>query len=88
MSPRSYDYALLHRHGVRQGEASARPQAENYRRRAANRMIKWKHAGCQVALMAPKEFIEKHPNEARHFDFTITYEEVGVYVPEFREMCS
>ncbi len=63
-------------------------QAENYRKRAANRMIKWKHAGCQVALMAPREFIEKHPNEAHHFDFTISYEEVGVYVPEFREMCS
>ena len=63
-------------------------QAENYRKRAANRMIKWKHADCQVALMAPREFIEKHPNEAHHFDFTITYEEVGVYVPEFCEMCS
>ena len=62
-------------------------QAENYRKRAANRMIKWKHADCEVALMAPRKFIDKHPDEARHFDFTMTYEEVGLYVPQFRAMC-
>ena len=33
-------------------------------------------------------FIEKHCNEAHEFDFAITYEEVGVYVPEFLSMCS
>jgi hypothetical protein len=62
-------------------------QAESYRKRAANRMIKWKHVECEVALMAPRDYISSHPVEVSHFDFVITYEEVGVYAPEFKDAC-
>ena len=65
-----------------------RGQAENYRKRASNRMAKWKHTDCEVALMAPREHIANHPTEAGHFDFSITYEQVGEFVPAFAEACS
>jgi hypothetical protein len=62
-------------------------QAENYRKRAANRMAKWKHVDCEVALLAPRDHIANHPIETSHFDFLLTYEDVGAYVPEFTDAC-
>lgn len=62
-------------------------QAENYPKRAANRKVKWKHVDYEVALLAPRDHIENHPSEAKHFGFQLTYEEVGAYVPEFMDAC-
>ena len=64
-----------------------RNQAENYRKRAENRKVKWKHEDYEVALLAPRDHIANHPSEASHFDFKLTYEEVGAYVPAFRDAC-
>ena len=44
--------------------------------------------GYEVVLIAPRDHIAKHPLEAGHFDFTITYEEIARFVPEFGEACS
>ena len=62
-------------------------QAEGYRVRALNRMSHWGHADCQVALLAPQSHIASHPLEVSHFDFCVSYEEVGIFVPEFRAAC-
>jgi hypothetical protein len=62
-------------------------QAENYPKRAADRMVKWKHADWEVALLAPRDHIENHLSEAKHFGFQLTYEDVGAYVPEFMDAC-
>jgi hypothetical protein len=59
-------------------------QAKNYRKRAMNRMKPLRYADFQTVLVAPASFIDKHPTEAAEFDLLLIYEEVGVFVPEFR----
>ena len=58
-------------------------QFENYRKRALDRREKWKYVDFQTALLASCGFIERHPNEAGHFDIRLTYEEVSKFVPAF-----
>jgi hypothetical protein len=58
-------------------------QPENYRIRAMNRMLKWKHIDFQTALIAPLLFFAKWPSEVEHFDIRIAYEDISEFVPEF-----
>ena len=58
-------------------------QPENYRKRAFNRMAAWRYVDFQTVLLAPVSFVARWPVEAAHFDLTMTYEEVGLYVPAF-----
>lgn len=58
-------------------------QARNYLKRAANRMKAWRYVDFQTVLSAPSSFIRRHPHEASHFHLTLSYEEVGRFVPEF-----
>ena len=37
----------------------------------------------QTVLVAPSNFIQRHLEEASHFDLTLSYEEIGAFVPEF-----
>jgi hypothetical protein len=83
----SGEVVSIHLENKRLKRAWGKNQAESYRRRAANWMVKWKHADSEVALMAPLSHIANHPIEAGHFDFVITYEEVGMYVSEFKDAC-
>jgi hypothetical protein len=58
-------------------------QAANYLKRAVNRMKAWRYIDFQTVLLAPAAFVQQHPTEASHFHLTISYEEVGAFVPEF-----
>jgi hypothetical protein len=58
-------------------------QAVNYRRRAENRKSAWRYVDYEVVLMAPAAFLARHLEEVAHFDFVLTYEEIGVFVPAF-----
>jgi hypothetical protein len=58
-------------------------QAQNYRKRALNRMKVKRYVDFQVGLIAPTAFIFSWPEERSHFDFTITYEEIEQFIPEF-----
>lgn len=59
-------------------------QAENYRKRAANRKTKWRYVDFQIALIAPLSFIDRSPREVEQFDFAISYEDIGKFIPEFK----
>jgi hypothetical protein len=58
-------------------------QAQNYRKRALNRMTVKRYVDFQVGLIAPSAFIAAWPEERSHFDFEITYENIVKFVPEF-----
>jgi hypothetical protein len=58
-------------------------QPENYRKRALDRMSKWRYDDFQTVLMAPRSFIAGSPAQAAQFDLTIPYEEVARFVPAF-----
>jgi hypothetical protein len=58
-------------------------QAKNYRKRAINRMIPWNYVDFQVVLLAPTAFVRLCPDDVAHFDLVISYEDVGIFVPEF-----
>ena len=58
-------------------------QVENYSKRAVNRMTSWRYIDFQTVLLAPFSFVQRHPCEASQFQLTLTYEEVGAFVPEF-----
>jgi hypothetical protein len=62
-------------------------QAENYRKRAIDRMSKWRYVDYELALIAPDSFIERSSSEMKHFDLAISYEEIGKFVPEFAAAC-
>jgi hypothetical protein len=63
-------------------------QAENYRKRAIDRMSKWRYVDYQIALIAPLSIIKRSPREVEHFDIAIPYEDIGNFVPEFRHACT
>jgi hypothetical protein len=58
-------------------------QAERYRTRARDRMQVGRYVDFEIILLAPTAFIMRHPVETALFDFTISYEDVSVFVPEF-----
>lgn len=58
-------------------------QAENYRKRALDRMKRWRYVDFQTILLAPSAFVGRHHVEAASFDLVLSYEEVGSFVPEF-----
>lgn len=58
-------------------------QAENYRKRALDRMLKWRYVDFQTVLLASRDFISRSAAEAAHFDVLITYEDVARFVPAF-----
>jgi hypothetical protein len=58
-------------------------QAENYRKRARNRMKIKRYVDFQVGLIAPAAFIAAWPLERSHFDFDVTYEKIAKFVLEF-----
>jgi hypothetical protein len=58
-------------------------QAENYRKRALDRMVKWRYLDFQTGLMALAAFIARSPVEVGHFDFAIPYEDLAEFVPAF-----
>jgi hypothetical protein len=58
-------------------------QAEQYRKRALNRMSRWRYVDFQTVLIAPSSFIARSPVEVGHFDVTVSYEEIGTFVPAF-----
>lgn len=62
-------------------------QAVDYRRRAAFKANSddWlNYSDFEVLLLAPEQFINRHPECAAQFDRCITYEEVSEFVPIFR----
>jgi hypothetical protein len=63
-------------------------QAENYRKRATNRMKAWRYVDFQAILLAPSAFVCRHPAEAKNFDVVLLYEDVGAFVPEFASAAS
>ena len=63
-------------------------QAENYRKRATNRMKAWRYVDFQTILLAPSAFVCRHPAEATSFDVVLLYEDVGAFVPEFASAAS
>jgi hypothetical protein len=63
-------------------------QSENYRKRAEDRMSKWRYVGYQLVLIAPLSFIERSAREVEHFDIAISYEDIGTFVPAFRDACA
>jgi hypothetical protein len=63
-------------------------QAENYRKRATNRMKAWRYVDFQTILLAPSAFVCRHPAEATSFDVVLLYEDVGAFVPEFATAAS
>ncbi len=46
-------------------------QAENYRKRATNRMRAWRCVDFQTILLAPSAFVCRHPAEATSFDVVL-----------------
>jgi hypothetical protein len=58
-------------------------QAENYRRRALDRMTTWRYVDFQTVLLAPQSLLERCQAEAAHFDVVISYEQVMPFVPVF-----
>lgn len=58
-------------------------QVENYQRRAENRKAKWRYSEYEIVLLAPSEFIARHPEEAASFDFVLPYEDVRAFAPAF-----
>lgn len=58
-------------------------QAENYRKRALNRMSAWRYVDFQTAVIAPLSLIARSPTEVSHFEVIISYEDISVFVPEF-----
>ncbi len=61
-----------------------RNQPENYQIRAENRMGPLRYTSYQTVLLAPSKFIVKHRPEAAHFELWLSYEDVSMYVPEFK----
>ena len=61
-------------------------QAENYRKRAFNRMSAWRYSDFQIALIAPLSFTMRSPIETGLFDFVASYEDISGFVPEFGPM--
>ena len=62
-------------------------QPENYRKRAVDRMSKWRYRDYQLVLIAPLSLIERSSSEVTYFDLTISYEEIGTFLPDFRHAC-
>jgi hypothetical protein len=58
-------------------------QSSNYRKRAIDRMRIWRYVDFQVVLLAPVSFISRYPTDACQFDIWISYEDVGVFIPEY-----
>jgi hypothetical protein len=58
-------------------------QFENYQKRAADRMSAWRYTDYEVVLLAPMSFLTRYPLEAAQFDFRLSYEDVGTFIPEF-----
>lgn len=58
-------------------------QAENYRKRALDRMAKWRYVDFQTALLTPQSVILRSATEVAHFDVILLYEEVARFVPDF-----
>jgi len=46
-------------------------------------MSKWRYVDFQTALLAPLSFIRRWPEEAKHFDIHLAYEDVRNFAPEF-----
>ena len=66
-------------------------QGAAYRPRAAFKAFDpaWlNYSDFETILMAPKIFIEANLESAGQFDRCITYEDVGLFVPLFREAAS
>jgi hypothetical protein len=59
-------------------------QAENYKKRALNRMSAWRYVDFQTVLIAPESFIARSSEEAMHFNVLVSYEEIRTFIPEFR----
>lgn len=62
-------------------------QAVDYRRRAAFKANSpdWlNYSDFEVLLLAPETFVRQHVECSAQFDRSITYEEVGEFVPLFR----
>jgi hypothetical protein len=60
-------------------------QAENYKKRALDRRQAWQYDPFQTVLLAPRTFISRWRAEAAQFDVLLTYEDVGLYIPEFAD---
>ena len=58
-------------------------QAINYRRRAIDRMTRWRYVDSQIVLIAPMSFVARWPEQASQFDLVVLYEEISAFVPEF-----
>jgi hypothetical protein len=63
-------------------------QPENYRIPAKDRMSKLRYVDYQVALIAPLAFLKVSSSEIEHFDFAISYEDIGDFIPEFKHACT
>ncbi len=61
-------------------------QAESYRPRSEYLAKKWKHEDCTVGLIATANYLSSHVREVNYFEFTMTYEEIGLYVPQFAKV--
>ena len=48
-------------------------QAANYRRRAVNRMSKWRYVDFQTMIMAPQTFIDRYADDVAEFDVILSY---------------
>ena len=58
-------------------------QVENYLKRAENRKSKWRYSEFETVLLAPSEFLARHPIEVASFDFVLSYEDVSAFAPAF-----
>lgn len=84
-APRSHEQCSL-RHSYRNKPDHGiwgKGQAENYRKRALNRMSAWRYVDFQTALIAPFLFIARCPVEVGRFDVVVSYEDISAFIPEF-----
>jgi hypothetical protein len=67
-------------------QGKSRPgQPENHRIRAKDRMSKLQYVDKQVTPFAPLAFLKVSLSLAAHFDFTISCEDIGDFVPKFKQ---
>jgi hypothetical protein len=50
-------------------------------------MSKLRYVDYEVALIAPLAFLKVSSSEIEHFDFAISYEDIGDFIPEFKHAC-
>jgi hypothetical protein len=51
-------------------------------------MSKLRYVDYEVALIAPLAFLKVSSSEIEHFDFAISYEDIGDLIPEFKHACT